>query len=505
MNDLLLGIDIGTSSVKGLICSSSGQFITQASQEHTLSAPRPGWSEESPADWWANLTKVVRQCLQHPQVSPEAIAAVGVSGMLPAVVVVDDSGQPLRPSMQQTDVRAIEEIEEVSGGLEPGAFFEKTGASLSQQSVGPKLLWLQKNEPDIWARTAKILGSYDFMNFRLTGKYGIESNWALESGLYDVKTAAWSDELLELFGVSRNQMPPIHAPHEIIGEITKEAAEATGLLAGTPVVAGTADHVGAALAAGIKEDGDLLIKFGSAGDILYSTEQLVLDPRLYIDYHDIPGKYLLNGCMATSGSLLKWYVEQFCQSDAQAAEQAGMSLYQYLDAQAAEVPAGSDGLIILPYFLGEKTPVLDPAARGVFFGMTLYHTRIHLYRAVLEAVVFGFKHHVEVLREQGQEPLRVVAGEGGARSVLWRQIAADCLGLPVSYLVNNPGASFAAAFVAGIGSGVFHDWNQIARFLEIEDTRQPNEENTRIYEKQYRIYREIYHDLKDDFRQLNSS
>jgi xylulokinase len=502
MKELLVGIDIGTSSVKGVVCDTAGHLVAQAAREHDLLSPMPGWAEESPAIWWENVVAVLRELLAQPSVSPHRVAAVGTTGMLPAIVLLDENDRVLRPSIQQNDARAIAEIEEMRSKIDPDIFFQMTGACISQQSVGPKLLWLQLHEPEVWARTRWILGSYDYINHRLTGQLAVEANWALESGLYDLRAGAWSEFLLGLVNAPQEWMPDIRAPSDVIGNVSEEIACQTGLVSGTPVVAGTADHVGAAFAAGIKNEGDLLIKFGSAGDILYCTDRLIMDPRLYLDYHDIPGKYLLNGCMATSGSLVKWLVGQFYQTDANAAVLRGQSAYQYLDTLAEGIPAGSDGLIVLPYFLGEKTPVLDPQARGVFFGMTLFHNRYHLYRAALEGVVYGFKHHVHVLRERGEAPRRVVAGEGGARSPLWRQIAADAIGLPVSYLALDPGASLAAAFVAGMGVGAFASWDEIDRFVTIDDTIYPDEANTRVYEQQFQVYQQIYLHLKDDFRQI---
>lgn len=364
------------------------------------------------------------------------------------------------------------------------------------------MAWLRRHEPQVWERAAHVVGSYDYIAFCLTGAYSVESNWALESGFYDLNRRAWSPELLALAGVSADLLPAIFQPSDVVGGVSAEAARLTGLPAGTPVVAGTADHVGAAFAAGIKQDGDLLIKFGSAGDVLYSADRLTLDPRLYIDFHDRPGKYLLNGCMATSGSMLKWLTREFFGEDLPAAQAHGQTIYQFLDEQAEAIPPGSDGLVMLPYLLGEKTPILDPYARGVIFGLTLSTARPHLYRAALESVAFGFRHHVEVLREGGQSPRRVVASEGGARSAVWRQIAADVLGLPIGSLARDPGAALAAAFVAGMGAGVFRSWDEIDRFVVLGPVAQPDMARHGLYEPYFQIYRELYHQLKDTFRRL---
>jgi xylulokinase len=499
---LLLGIDIGTSSVKAVICDAYGNLVAEASRENRLESPQPGWAEESAEVWWANTVEVIQTCLAQDRVTAHQIAAVGTTGMAPAIVLLDEQGRSLRPAILQNDARAVEEIAGQQRRMDADTFFNMTGATINQQSVGPKLLWVQRHEPEVWAKTKKVIGSYNFITYRLTGEYVSESNWALESGLYDLDTRQWSEMLLRLAGISEEYLPRIAEPSAVVGSVSPEAARTTGLRAGTPVVSGTADHVGAALAAGIQADGDVLIKLGSAGDILYSTDTLLLDPRLYIDYHDIPDKYLLNGCMATSGSLLKWYVEQFCSEDILAARKAGMSLYAYLDARAESLSPGADGLVILPYFLGEKTPILDPQARGVIFGLTLYHTRYHVYRAVLEAIGFGFKHHVQVLHERHRMPRRVVMSEGGARSPLWRQIMADVLNMPITYLAHNPGAALAAAFIAGMGVGVFRSWDEIERFIQVDDVTNPSGDSGAVYEQLFDVYQGLYVNLKETFSRL---
>ena len=496
----LLGIDIGTSAVKAVVIDVDGSVIAQAAYAHDLHSLNAGWAEEDPQDWWQNTIRAIDDCLSHPSVSPKAVKGVGVTGMVPAIVLLGKNGDPLRYSIQQNDARTGGEISEFNQRIDPDRFFAITGSSLSQQSVGPKLVWLMRHEPEVWSQVWRVMGSYDYINFCLTGAESLESNWALESGLYDINQGDWSDELLAIFDLQRGLFPPVRNPSEVIGTIGSKASGLTELIIGTSVVAGSADHVAAALAAGLKDDGDLLLKFGSAGDILYSTCQAVLDQRLFIDYHDIPGKFLLNGCMATSGSLLRWFVNQFCQVDVAEADAAGMDEFEYLNFKAEKIPAGCEGVIVLPYFLGEKTPIFDPHARGIFYGMTLYHTRDHLYRAVMEAVVFGFKHHVMVLEEKGLKINRVIVSEGGAKSRLWRQIAADVLNRPVIYLRENPGAALAAAFIAGMGADVFNAWDEIEKFITVESITEPLAENQAVYEKNFRTYLALYENLKATFR-----
>ena len=346
-------------------------------------------------------------------------------------------------------------------------------------------MWLAKHEPDQWSRGRTVLGSYDLMAFRLTGERGVESNWALESGLYDLDTGTWAGDIVEGARVDASLLPPIHRPNEIVGRVTEEAAAATGLRAGTPVVAGSADHVASAFAAGIVEEGDLLVKLGGAGDILLATEEPLIDPRLYLDFHLVPDRYLPNGCMAASGSLIRWF---------QAHVARGASLAK-LDREAEAAGPGAGGIVALPYFLGEKTPINDPAARGAFVGLHLGHERGHLFRAVLEAIAFGFRHHIDVFVERSHPPRRIRVTNGGARSRVWPQVTADVLGLPLERLAVTGGSALGAAFAAGIGVGAFSDWKEIERFVAVTDVVEPHVHDA--YDRPYRTYRALYPALKE--------
>ncbi|MFO7545125.1 MAG: FGGY-family carbohydrate kinase [Trueperaceae bacterium] len=499
---LLLGIDIGTTETKGVLIDTDGAIVADAAREATLYSEQPNWAEEDPEQWWTNVGSITRELIAKSGDRADSIVGVGVSGMVPAMVLLDDDGNIIRRSIQQNDARTARQIEQVRGEYDPERFFAITGGSINQQVVPPKARWLHEHEPETMARLGTLLGSYDFVNYRLTGVRGVDRNWALESGLFDIAAEEWSAELIELARLQPSQLPPIHASHEVIGSVTLEAAAITGLSASTPVVAGAADHVASAFATTAYEDGDLVIKFGGAGDILYSLDRLVTDPRLFIDYHLVPGKYYLNGCMATSGSLVKWLVRNFCASDAEAAARLGQDVYAYLDERAADLPAGAQGLVVLPYFLGEKTPLHDPHARGTIVGLGLHHTRHHLFRAVLEAVAYGFRHHVDVLRERGLEIRRVLAADGGARSDLWLQIAADVLGHPVERIANHPGSSLGAAIAAGVGTGALPDWRSVERYVHPSRTFHPNEANAAVYDDIYAVYRETYARLADLFPRL---
>ncbi len=497
MKHQAIGVDIGTTGVKAALIEVDGRLLASATVEHDLHSPHSGWAEEDPADWIAGAIAALRQLSQHPELDRDGIAAIGVSGMVPAMVLLDASGAPVRPSIQQNDARAIAEVDELVSRIDQDELYRRTGGYTNQQHIAPRLLWVQRHEPEAWARTKTILGSYDLVTAWLCGAHpatcSLELNWAIESGLYDFRERSWVPELLESVDLDSSYFPPVHEPTDTVGALSVAAADATGLPSGIPIVAGSADHVASALAAALRENGDTLIKFGGAGDILYCSDGPVTHPSLFVDAHDIPGKYLLNGCMAASGSLVKWYVSEILGLS------TAKSTLVELDREAAAIPAGSDGVTILPYFLGEKTPIMDPRARGVIFGLDLSHTRAHLFRATLEAVMYGFRHHVDVLRDAGLHPTHFMATNGGVSSTLWRQIAADVLNEPITSFRDHPGSVLGVAFVAGKAQGLFAHWNEIDRFLEDRYVNVPDPVAAARYDRGYIIYRDIYRRLQTLF------
>jgi xylulokinase len=486
----VLGIDVGTTALKTIALEREQGIVAQTELPHELFSPHPGWAEEDPEHWWTTTLEAIRKMLN--VITAESIEAIGVSGMVPAMVILDTSGRPLRPSIQQNDARAITEVEELRAAVDLKEFLSITGGTPNQQNIDTKWRWLQRHEPEVIERAAQLCGSYDYIVYRLTGQYSLEENWAAESGFYDIVQHRWHLPYLEHAGIETTLLPAVHQPIEIVAGVSNEAAGLTGLLAGTPVVAGSADHVAAALASGLTQSGDILLKFGGAGDILYCDTRPDPDPHFYFDYHDIPGLTLINGCMASSGSLVKWFSNTLA---------CGMSP-QAMDDEAQAINPGAGGIIALPYFLGEKTPIFDPAARGVFAGVMLHHTRAHLYRAILEAVCYGFAHHLELLREAGRLVRRVVAADGGSRSALWMQIAADVVDLPVQVVAGEAASALGAAYVAAMGAGMFADWSDITRFISRGPVYHPQSAVVPLYRKGFALYRELYTRLQSYLPEL---
>ncbi|MDO6458026.1 FGGY family carbohydrate kinase [Celeribacter halophilus] len=490
---LVLGIDIGTTSTLGLLLEVGTDIRPKvravASRPVRLSSPRPGWAEQDPQEWWRNLCALVPDLLAKAGAEADNIAAICVAGMLPAVVLLDSESRLLRPSIQQSDARCGAEVDEMRAEIDEDAFLSRAGNGLNQQLVGAKLRWLAKHEPAIHARIATVFGSYDYINWCLTGVRTVEQNWALEAGVTDIATGTLSRDLAQMTGVPWEALPPRITSTEVQGHVTAEAARATRLAQGTPVMGGAADFIASALGAGITSAGDVLLKFGGSVDILTSVPEARPDPRLYLDYHLVPELFMPNGCMSTGGSVLNWAVETFG-----GGQRFGPEPHAELDKLAEATPAGAEELSFLPYFLGEKTPIHDTRVRGALEGLTLSHGIGHIWRAILESYGYALRHHLDVLRDAGYVPTRFVASDGGASSRIWMQIIADILGEEVQLLTHHPGSCLGAAWVAAVGAGLA-DWNGATQLVETGPKIHPCTETAPLYDTGYQRFRELYQRL----------
>jgi xylulokinase len=459
-SDSVVGLDIGTTSAMAVVMRPTGEVLASASRPARLFSPEPGFAEADPTEWWDNACATLREAIAAADASPKAIC---VTGMLPALLLLDEARLPLRRSLQQNDARCVEELAALAAEIDEAVFLAETGQGLTQQLLAPKLRWIARHEPQIFARTMHVVGSYDYINLRLTGRLTAERNWALEAGFVNLQRHTSDERLTALTGLPFAAIPPIVAAHDTIGVVSAEAAVATGLPPGAAVMGGAADHIASALAAGLTGAGDVLLKFGGAGDVVAISDQAQPDRRLFLDYHLVPDLYAPNGCMATSGSLLRWL---------EALTGGGLSLAE-LDAEAAAVAPGAEGVRVLPYFLGEKTPIHDALARGAITGLSLSHGRGHIWRAALEAIACGFRHHLDVLADQGRPARRLYASDGGSRSDVWMQIVADVCGAPVTTLADAYGSSVGAAWVAAVGAGLAQ-WSDVAKARRLGKTFAPD-------------------------------
>ncbi|MDR1971468.1 MAG: xylulose kinase [Treponema sp.] len=477
-----LGIDIGTTAIKVVLLRQDGTVGGAWSREHDLISPAPGFAEEDPAIWEDHLFALLRTAAGELDLS--SITAIGLTGMTPALIPLDERFRPLCNSIQQNDIRAAAEIEETKEKIDGPWFFRETGNRVNQQHIFPKLLWLKRHKTAVFRSMRYITGSYGYAGYLLTGKLYTEQNWALESGMYSLRDRHWIPEILRIAEIGEEMLPPLISYDRCVGTLSAAAAGKSGLRQGIPVYAGTADHIASGFAVGARKSGDLVFKLGGAADILLSSAEALTDPRLFIDYGcggEAP--FVINGCTASSGSILKWAKEEFRLPD-----------FTDMDKRAETLPPGSGGLTVLPYFLGEKTPIFDTGVRGLIFGLSLSHGVVHIYRAILEAIAYSLNHHVEVFKEMGPPIKRVFITNGGSKSTLWRQIIADVTGFDLKYTSGNQGSSAGAALLAGIAADVMD------RELRMNDKEIPVVHDSlrhEQYQKGYTRYRELYEKLRD--------
>jgi len=468
---VLLGVDLGSSGVKAVLLDPGVGIVASATEDVTLHSDHPGWAEADPEEWWWALSRLVPALLASAGLANTDVAGVAIAGMVPAILFVHGPGRPVRRAMLQNDARAVAELSELRETLRGRDLLHESGSVLTQQSVAPSAMWLSRHEPQMWAQTTAIVGSYDYLARRLGAEPHVERNWALESGLYNLDF----EPLLAVRNATGLSWPddfPVRNPGDVVGEVSSYAETVTGLAAGTPIVVGGADHVLSAYGAGLVSEGDTLVKLGGAGDILCVSESMLLDPRLYLDYYPVPGTWLPNGCMATSGSLLRW--EQ---------DLLGGVAFDVLEEEAARSAPGA--LLALPYFLGEKSPLHDPELRGALFGMHLATTRGDIHRAFLESIAYGFKRHVQIFAEDGLHVGKVFVTNGGSRSRLWREIVADVLDRSLISIVDHPGASFGAAVAAGVGVGLIDDWSFVTGALREGEIIEATPSNVELYKERH--------------------
>jgi xylulokinase len=474
---LLLGIDLGSSATKAILLDANSGIVASASRSTDLHSLHTGWAEADPNDWWRNVTGLVPELLAGAGASSSDVVGIACSGMVPAVLCLDENMQSLRKAILQNDARAHREIAELTELLAGIDLLTLTGSVLTQQSIAPTALWLARNEPGIWARTKYLVGSYDWLSMKLGAHGHVERNWAIESGLYNWDGSPITS-VLAAAKITWPELQPVVASSTVVGSLSKIAADELGLAFETPIVVGGADHVLSAFGAGLVDEGDWLIKLGGAGDILAVSDDRLLDSRLYLDAHAIPGKWLPNGCMATSGSALRWEQETL----------GGVDLV-ILDLEAEVSKPGA--LLTLPYFLGEKSPLHDPDLRGAIMGLHLGTTRGDVHRSFLEGIAYGFRQHMEIFASRGLQLDSPRVTNGGSNSTLWKRILADVLGLPLTPLIGHPGASLGAAVIAGIATGDISGWHQVSEFIRVGEPIEPDLANREIYNERFQNFTEF--------------
>ncbi|MHA7292400.1 FGGY-family carbohydrate kinase [Arthrobacter sp. HLT1-21] len=483
MADVVLGVDIGTGSSKGVLVAMDGTVRRTKVIEHRVERPYPGWVEMDAHIWWDEFTAICRALLLDSvnADSPDTVVAVGVSGMGPCVLLTDDHDQPLRPAiLYGVDTRATAQISVLTSELGGDqAILDRCGSVLSTQAVGPKLAWIAEHEPTVLGRARKLFMPSSWLAFKLTGEYVLDHHSASQSTpLYDTNLLDWYHPWSQHIAPDL-QLPRLIWPSGIAGTVSTGAARETGLPPGVPVIAGTIDAWTEAVSVDAQNDGDLMLMYGSTMFLVHTVPGKVFTPNLWGTIGAFEGTRSLAGGMATSGAITGWLKELFGSVD-----------YPELLAEAERSGPGAGGLVMLPYFAGERTPIADPDARGLIAGLTLSHGRGDLYRAALEATALGVRHNIEQIEAAGGAIERIIAVGGGTQGDLWMQIVSDITGLPQVVPTNTIGASYGAAYFAALATGNSHvdirSWNPTARVIV------PNPAVRDNYDELYSLYRDLY-------------
>lgn len=501
----LVGIDIGTSAAKAVLIDETGREIAAATSAYPLATPQPLWAEQDPEHWWLGAVACLREVLTKGRVRASEVAGLGLSGQMHGLVLLDQAGEVLRPAILWNDQRTGPQCDALTRQLGLETLLAWTGNPVLPGFTLPKLLWVRENEPEIFRRTARFLLPKDYVRYRLTGEMTTEVSDASGTSLFDVARRRWSDDMFNATRIPRAWAPPSVESTTVAGRIHAKAAAATGLTAGTPVVAGGGDQASQAIGTGLYREGRVAVSLGTSGVVFAPTARPLVDTRgrLHTFCHAAPGLWHVMGVMLAAGGSFRWYRDVFGKQEKTAAATLGVDPYELMTAEAAKAPPGCEGLLFLPYLSGERTPHPDPRARGAFLGLSLRHEKAHTIRAVLEGVCFGLRDSFELIRELGLIAADVRVSGGGARSPLWRQILADVLATPVATINVVEGASLGAALLAGVGVGLFPDVGAACEAAVREGERhQPRPAETQTYRDLYRIYRDLYPTLRPVFEAL---
>jgi len=498
----LIGIDVGTTGTKTLLINEEGHVVGRAVEEYPMYTPRPQWAEQDPEDWWQATIRSIRRVLKDSGVNASEIAGVGLTGQMHGMVMLDAKGKVLRPCIMWNDQRTGEQCEWIMNTIGRQRFLDLTLNPALPGFTAPKIIWTRENEPEVYARAAKVLLPKDYIRYRLTGVYATEVSDASGTVLLDVSQRRWSDEVLHDVGIPAEWMPECVESPEVTGKITAEVADLTGLPVGLRVVGGAGDQAASAVGTGIVEPGLVSVTLGTSGVVFAYTEQPSRDPegRLHTFCHAVPGKWHVMGVTLSAGGSFRWFRDSLGLSEKNIAWMSGVDPYEILTAEANNAPAGCEGLLFLPYLTGERTPYADPNARGAFFGLTLRHDKRHMVRAVLEGVAYSLRDSIELFRDLAIPIQQVRAAGGGARSVMWRQIMADVFGTELVTVNVTDSTAFGTALLAGVGTGVYRNVPEAcAATVRIVDRTDPVPDSQVTYNEYYPVYRSLYRALKPAF------
>ena len=503
----LIGIDIGTSATKTVLFNAKGEIVAESSAESPLYQPQNGFAEQEPSDWWEATLSSLKAVMDKSGVAKESVMSIGLSGQMHGLVMLDIQGKPLRRSIIWCDQRTADECEEINQKVGRERLIEISANPALTGFTASKILWVRNNEADIYDKCRHILLPKDYVRYMLTGEFATEVSDASGMQLLDIPARKWSDEILSKLDIDKSLLAKVYESPQVTGGLREEAAKLTGLKAGTPVVGGAGDNAAAAVGTGVVSDGKAFTTIGTSGVVYAHSSKVTIDlkGRVHTFCCAVPGAWHLMGVTQAAGLSRKWFRDNFCSDEVEAARGTQYDSYDLMDAKAASSSIGANRLIYLPYLMGERTPHLDAWARGVFFGLSAMHTKADILRALLEGVSFSLKDCLTVLEETGVSISDMALCGGGGKSELWRQILADIYACPVKTVRSKESAALGAAILGGVGVGIYPNVADACKDLvEYGSIYDPVSENTDEYLKFYEIYKDLYPRMKDSFKRLGS-
>ncbi|MEK9773402.1 MAG: xylulokinase [Opitutae bacterium] len=498
-----IGIDVGTSSIKALLVDPTGNVLATSNPEYPFQTPAPLCAETDPDVWWDATCKAIRELLA--VTDPELVSGIGLTGQMHGLVLIDEKGAPLRPCIMWNDQRSFQECEEMTEIIGAAEVLRITGNPVLAGFTAPKLRWVEKNEPEIFAKISKVLLPKDFIRYRLTGEFFSEMSDASGTSMLNVGERKWSEEILEAMGWSISWLPELTESTVASAKISSDASARTGLIVNTPVVAGGGDQAAQAVGCGIVEEGMVSATLGTSGVVFAQSDEYRVEPdgKLHAFCHAVPGKWHLMGVMLSAAGSFQWYKNQLGEEEQRREQNGEGNAYDLLTHAAAAIDPGCEGLLFLPYLSGERTPYPDPHAKGAFVGMTLRHGKAHLTRAVLEGVSYGLKDSLSLMQALGVQPAKIILSGGGARSELWKQMLSDIFETPCCLVNATEGAAYGAALLAAVGCGALPTVEDASRAWIRETQQIGMGANSPKYKKNYRIYQDLYPSLKNAFYNLS--
>jgi D-xylulose kinase len=494
MEKLLLGIDIGTSACKVAVFNKKGNVLAQSNQGYKLYYPNPGWVEQNPLEWWGSICIAIKETLEKGNINSSQIAGIGIDGQSWSAIPVDKDGNCLHNTPIWMDTRARHISARITKDLGFHTIFDIAGNAFEPAYTTPKLLWFKENLPQVYKETYQFLQSNSYIAFKLTGTFTQDKSQGYGLHFFNAKTCTYDADLANALGISLDKVPQIYDCHDVVGTVTKEAAALTGLMEGTPVVAGGLDAACGTLGAGVYKAGQTQEQGGQAGGMSICLDDAISHPKLILSPHVIPDLWLLQGGSVGGGGVLKWFKQEF----------GGDSSFDELTALAEKIPAGSDGVIFLPYMAGERSPIWDPDAKGVYYGLGFDKTKAHMIRASLEGVAYSLEHNLQTANESGVEAEELIAMGGAANSLLWTQIKSDVTGKIIKVPTSDTATTLGASILAGVGVGLYESFEEaVKETIVITRTHTPNMENHKVYQQAMKLYIELYQNLKDTFKKGN--